>query len=94
MKKLLFAALLLAGACDRTHLGTGYGQAYRRAFKDQVLDPKAGENAKPPDGLDPEEAAAVVRNYRKDLDRTKDDRNEKVPVIVVPETKAGAPASK
>ena len=64
------AALLLVATglgCDRSHLSPQYGVATRTALQKQVIDPNAGRQKKPEQGLDPEEAAMVSQRYRKSL---------------------------
>ncbi len=80
----MLALSLLPGCADRTHMSENYGRTLRRAFSNQVVDPRP--HAKAPEGLDPEEATIVLRTYRRSLSPTKE--APRTPVIVVP----GAPA--
>jgi hypothetical protein len=85
------AFILAVGGCDRTHMSPCYGQALRRAFKAQVIDPAAGERPAREQGLDPEEAAIVARSYRESLSPKKED-NSRPAVMVLPTAQPGAPS--
>ena len=77
-------ALPLSSGCDRTHLSRAYGQAQRRAFRAQIVNPDASKSAKPVEGLDPEEAAIVADTYRKSMSPKSDDRAaSKAPVLIL-----------
>jgi hypothetical protein len=94
MKALILtaAALMLVG-CDRTHLSQHFGKRNRQAFATQVIDPRAGQYAKPTYGLDPEEAAIIADSYRKSLAPSKKEP-AKAPILVIGEeeqTKMPAP---
>ena len=69
---LVAAALLglsvLGGACDRTHLGSAYGQSFNAWFAMQHVrsEPSQSEQTKRALGsLDAQEAAAISKNYRR-----------------------------
>lgn len=62
-----FAFVLLAAACERTHLSPHFGEATRQALKTQVIDKNAGAVAKPDQPLDPEESAIISRTYLRSL---------------------------
>ena len=58
----------LAGACDRTHLGSAYGQSFNAWFAMQHVrsTPADSEPTKRALGsLDAQEAAAISKNYRR-----------------------------
>ena len=58
----------LAGACDRTHLGSAYGQSFNAWFAMQHVrsEPADSEPTKRALGsLDAQEAAAISKNYRR-----------------------------
>jgi hypothetical protein len=58
----------LAGACDRTHLGSAYGQSFNAWFAMQHVrsEPSDSEPTKRALGsLDAQEAAAISKNYRR-----------------------------
>ena len=86
---LLGVAALAAVGCDRTHLRSATsGQAVRRAFKAQVINPAAGERSAKEQGLDPEEAAIVAKSYRESLSPKKEE-SSRTPLVVVPNAGAG-----
>jgi hypothetical protein len=60
-------SVLFAVGCNRTHLYPSFGQAARRAFAAQAIDPQAGAAKKSEAGLDPDEAAIVADSYKKSL---------------------------
>ena len=58
----------LAGACDRTHLGSAYGQSFNAWFAMQHVrsEPADSEPTRRALGsLDAQEAAAISKNYRR-----------------------------
>ena len=60
--------LLLGGlSCDRSHLSATYGIATRTAFTVQRVSQDAGRETAPDIALDPDEAAAIARGYRRSL---------------------------
>lgn len=87
-----FACVLLAPACDRTHLSPQFGVANRQAFKTQVTDPRAGSVVKPDQPLDPEEAAIIAKTYLKSLapPESAADQTPTGGLLVVPPGAAGA----
>jgi hypothetical protein len=63
-----YALFVLAlGACDRTHMSPNFGVPNRDAFAAQVIRPDAGNEVKPDQPLDPEEAATIARTYKRSL---------------------------
>jgi hypothetical protein len=80
------------GGCDRTHMQASYGQTVRRALKAQVISPAAGERPAREQGLDPEEAAIVAKDYRESLSTRKEDTG-RVPLVVLPTPQPGVPAT-
>ena len=64
----LLGLATLAGACDRTHLGSAYGQSFNAWFAMQHVrnTPADSEPTKRALGsLDAQEAAAISKNYRR-----------------------------
>jgi hypothetical protein len=58
----------LAGACDRTHLGSAYGQSFNAWFAMQHVHSSPGESEptkRALGSLDAQEAAAISKNYRR-----------------------------
>ena len=72
--------------CDRTHLSASFGVANRTAFHAQVIDPNAGNAARPDQPLDPEEAAIIAHTYQKSLapKETADQTGGASPLLVTP----------
>jgi hypothetical protein len=95
--KIVLVPLLLSAAlagCDRTHMSANYGVAERSAFRAQVIHPDAGNQVKPEQPLDPEEAATIAKTYRKSLvpQNTNDTSVGLNQVLIVPTARPGAPA--
>jgi hypothetical protein len=69
MRTSLAVAAVALGlvACDRTHMSPNFGVADRTAFRVQQIHPDAGNESKPDQPLDPDEAAAISKKYRKAL---------------------------
>jgi len=91
---ILLALAGAAGGCDRTHLSPCFGQATRQALRTQVINPAAGQRRALEQGLDPEEAAIVARNYRQSLSSTKEE-GPRPPLVILPTTAPvpGVPSS-
>jgi len=86
-------SLALLG-CDRTHMSASFGVANRAAFEKQVIHPHAGDQARPDQPLDPEEAAVIARTYQRSLapKETADQAGRASPLLVAPPPEA-APAA-
>jgi len=85
----LFA--LAIWGCDRTHMSRHFGEANRAAFRAQVINPDAGNEAKPNPPLDPEEAATIARTHLRSLAPPNAvDTAYRNPVLVVPSGPPGA----
>jgi hypothetical protein len=91
---VLATALAATAGCDRTHMYPCYGQATRQAFKTQVINPAAGGRRAAEQGLDPEEAAVVSKNYRESLTARKEEA-VRTPMVIIPTTTPtpGVPAA-
>ena len=69
------AAAISGGACDRAHLSSHYAQSYTAWFTAQHVKSKgtkAEENRKIIESLDAPEAAAVSKNYRRNVSKGED----------------------
>ncbi|MSP60027.1 MAG: hypothetical protein EXR72_06735 [Myxococcales bacterium] len=91
---LLLPAVCMVG-CDRTHLAAGYGKSVRHAFNAQVDLTASGSRSNSQVGLDPEEAAIVLKTYKKSLSPSKDDEPaNRSPIIMLspPGAAGSAPA--
>ena len=66
---LLLSLLVLGVGCgSRATLTRTHGRAYREAFAKQAVNPNAGGTAAKT-GLDSHEAAAVVKSYRRGMEK-------------------------
>jgi hypothetical protein len=76
---------LTAGCAQRLHLTESYAHSYREAFARQVANPSA--HAAAAQGLDAQEAAAVVSSYRAQLaPRAPEDHGM---LLLAPQAQAG-----
>jgi hypothetical protein len=90
---VLAAALPLtfAGCGGRRHLTESHGRAYRETFAKQTVNPHAGVGDQRKPGLDSQEAAMVVKNYRKTLERESGGSEEGRGLILVAPQPGAAP---
>ncbi len=81
----LAAALLalLAGCGARTHLTDSHGRSMRAVFASQAVDPEAGNRPHKLPGLDAQEAAIVVKNYRRSLATKNSTQNEDQGMVIM-----------
>ena len=77
------------GGCDRTHMSAKFGEANRAAYRSQVLHPGAGDEVKPEQPLDPEEAAIVAKTYKRSLAPKDATQSSGGQLLVVPTTGPG-----
>jgi hypothetical protein len=75
-------AMALAACSSRETITRMHGKSYRAAFERQVAN--AASKAKPPAGLDSQEAAIVAESYRGSLAPTGTEVEEEPVLIVTP----------
>jgi hypothetical protein len=64
---LVLSLALAVGCGGRAHLTEGHGRSMRAAFTSQAANPQAGQRPHKLPGLDAQEAAIVVGNYRRSM---------------------------
>ena len=61
MTRIVLLSLVILSGCAATRLETDYGNAYRLARDQQVMNPAAGQETAPVTGLDGTAAEAVLQ---------------------------------
>ncbi|KQQ33649.1 hypothetical protein ASF61_11350 [Duganella sp. Leaf126] len=62
---MLAAALALAGCAQTPRLDRQFGTSVQQALAQQTLQPEAGNNRSPVNGIDGKAAESVYENYQK-----------------------------
>ena len=68
---LISSLVLIAGGCTALHsrVEMDYGNSFKQARSNQILNPEAGKNLNLVSGLDGQVAQIVIENYRKDFEK-------------------------
>ena len=62
---VMIAALSIFSGCGATQLEKNWGKSFESAKSNQILNPEAGQNLDPVDGLDGQAAVNSLGKYRK-----------------------------
>jgi len=63
------SVVMFFGGCAPSRVEMDFGASYNLSKYNQILNPDAGKNLKPVEGLDGMAANAVVDKYRKDFEK-------------------------
>ena len=61
---LVVVSALVAGGCATSRLEADYGNSFRQAKSNQVLNPEASNNIAPVTGMDGQSAQAIIKTHR------------------------------
>lgn len=78
MTMMTVSASLMIGACAPTTISPNWGTAYQQMRAGQVLNPSAGEQLNPVEGLDGVASATAMGEYRKSFEKPKVDLQRSV----------------
>lgn len=66
---MLILVLILIGCATPSRLEMDYGNSFRMAVANQILNPGAEENLAPVTGFDEQAARITIEKYRKDFEK-------------------------
>lgn len=68
---LISTLVLLAGGCTALHsrVEMDYGNSFKQARSNQILNPEAGKNLNLVSGFDGQAAQTAIENYRKGFEK-------------------------
>lgn len=66
---VILAAALLASCAGKTRLEQDFGTSQKLAVQNQILNPEAGKNLQPVEGIDPVAGGIILKEYYKSFER-------------------------